>query len=116
MSSHLGFKCLNVYNLSKRLLVACYELTHELPPEEKTNLTHYIRNAALTAHMSIARGAFMKEGKKRKKCFKSAQNALIVIDAASEALIDVHYIKEEQRAPIIALSSECFQLLTQLLE
>ena len=108
-----GYKSLEVYNLSKKLVIACYELTHELPAEEKTNFTHYIRTAALNLHVNVAQGVFLKS-KKRKKFIREAKNALIIIDAATEILVDLHFATQEQIDVITALSSSCYQSLDQL--
>jgi four helix bundle protein len=102
-----------VYNLSKKLVVACYELTHELPAEEKTNFSRYIRTAALNLHINIAQGAFLKP-QKRKKYIRNAKNALIIIDAATEILVEVRFATQEQVDVITALSSACYQLLDEL--
>ena len=66
MPKAAAYKSLEVFNLSKQLVIACYELTHELPETEKTNFAKYIRTAALTVHLSIAQGAFLKTKKKKK--------------------------------------------------
>jgi four helix bundle protein len=108
-----AYKSLEIYNLSKQLVVACYELTSDLPSEEKTNLTLFIRNASLTVYLNIAQGAFLKT-KKKKKFIRSAQNALIVIDAATEALVATGFKKEDQINGVVVLSSACYQLLEQL--
>ena len=85
-----------VYILARKLVMDCYELTHDLPPEEKTNLTKYIRAAAVTVFLNIARGIFLKKRKKRKKFIESAKNNLVIINAAMEALADAGLIKKEQ--------------------
>jgi four helix bundle protein len=108
-----SYKSLDVYNLSKRLVVACYELTHELPAEEKTNFTRYIRTAALNLHVNVAQGIFLKR-KKRKKFLRNAKNALIIIDAATEILVELKFATQEQVDVITALSSSCYQLLDEL--
>ena len=113
MPKHQAYKSLEVYNLSKQLVVACYELTSDLPVEEKTNLTLFIRNASLTVYLNIAQGAFLKI-KKKKKFIRTAQNALIVIDAATEALVATGFKKEGQITEVVSLSSACYQLLEQL--
>ena len=107
------YKNLEVYNLSKKLVVACYELTHDLPAEEKTNFSRYIRTAALSVHINIAQGAFLKS-KKRKKYIRTAQKALTVIDAATEILAEVGFATAGQTDEINALSSRCHQLLDEL--
>lgn len=113
MPKSAGYKSLEVYNLSKKLVVACYELTHELPAEEKTNFARYIRTAALNLHINIAQGVFLKR-KKRKKFLRNAKNALIIIDAATEILVELKFATQEQIDIITALSSSCYQLLDQL--
>ena len=113
MAKQASYKGLELYNLSKKLVIACYELTHELPTEEKTNFTRYIRTAALSLHVNIAQGAFLKS-KKRKKYTKAAQNALIIIDAATEILVELHFATREQIDLITSLSSSCYQLLDEL--
>ena len=106
-------KSLDVFKLSKNLVVACYELTHELPSEEKTNFSRYIRTAALNLHVNVAQGVFLKK-KKRKKFLRNAKNALIIIDAATEILIELNFATQEQIDVISNLSSSCYRLLDEL--
>ena len=108
-----SYKSLEVYNLSKKLVIACYELTHEVPSDEKNNFSRYIRTAALNLHVNVAQGAFIKS-KKRKKFIRSAKNALVVIDAATEILVDLKFANQEQVDTITILSSSCYQLLDKL--
>lgn len=113
MPKSTGYKNLEVYNLSKKLVIACYELTHELPAEEKTNFTRYIRTAALSLHVNVAQGVFLKS-KKRKKFIRAAKNALIVIDAATEILVELRLATQEQIDLITSFSSSCYQMLDGL--
>ena len=113
MPKTTGYKSLDIYTLSKELVVACYELTHELPSEEKTNFTRYIRTAALNFHVNVAQGAFLKS-KKRKKFIRNAQNALVIIDAATGILVELKLATQDQIDVITTLSSSCFQLLDEL--
>jgi four helix bundle protein len=108
------YHALDAYNLSKKLVVACYELTHSLPQEEKTNLTQYIRTAGLTVHLAVAQGAFLKKKKKKEKYMNRAQNALLVINAAIEVLLEVKLVNEGQTTELMELSSSCYQLLDRL--
>lgn len=108
-----GYKSLEVYNLSKKLVIACYELTHELPAEEKTNFTRYMRMAALNLHVNVAQGVFLKS-KKRKKFIRNAKNALIIIDAATEILVELNFATQQQTDVVTRLSSSCYQMLDEL--
>lgn len=113
MLSPKSYKGLEVYNLSKKLVIACYEMTHELPAEEKTNFTRHIRTAALNLHVSITQGVFQKS-KKRKKFVRAAKDALIIIDAASEILVELKMATQEQIDVISSYSSTCYQLMDEL--
>ncbi len=113
MPKAAGYKSLEIYNLSKKLVIACYELTHDLPAEEKTNFTRYIRTAALNLHINVAQGVFLKS-KKRKKFIRNAKNALIIIDAATEILVELKFATQEQIDLITSFSSACYQLLDEL--
>ncbi|RYF79621.1 MAG: diversity-generating retroelement protein bAvd family protein, partial [Chitinophagaceae bacterium] len=52
MGGTYSLKSFDIFSLSKKLVVACYSLTSSLPPEEKTSLSQYIRNAALSTHLN----------------------------------------------------------------
>jgi four helix bundle protein len=114
MSKQEGYKSLEVYNLSRKLVMACYELTADLPADESKNLTHYIRMAAVDVHISVAQGAFLNSHKKRKKFVRQAQSSLVVIEAATEVLADVGFVKPEQLNEVTGLCSGCHLLLNQL--
>lgn len=107
-----AYKSLEVYHVSKKMVVACYELTHSLATEEKTNFSRYIRTAALDLHITIAQAIFQKKKKKR-KLLRTARKALVVIDAATEILVEVGYCSNEDVDVISALSARCFQLLDE---
>ncbi|HVF98110.1 MAG TPA: four helix bundle protein [Flavisolibacter sp.] len=109
-----SLKSFDIFELSKKLVVACYALTANLPPEEKTALTQYIRSAALSAHLSIAQGAFLKKKKRRKSFFRSAKNSLVVIDAAVDVLIETGLAQAEATNDVQQHSSTCYSLLSRL--
>ena len=112
--STYSLKSFDIFELSKKLVVACYALTANLPPEEKTALTQYIRNAALSAHLSVTQGAFLKKKKRRKKFFRRAKNSLVIIDAAVDVLVETGLAKTEATNDVQQLSSTCYGLLQRL--
>lgn len=109
-----SYRSLELYHLVKKLTLACYSLSHNLPAEEKTNLGYYLRNAAITIYVQVAQGAFMRSKKQKKKHIRSTENALIIIESLMEILVEVGFAKEEQTNEIIKLSSACYQLLGEL--
>ena len=114
MPNTYSLKSFDIFELSKKLVLSSYTLTGSLPADEKTNLTQYIRHAALSAHISIAQGAFLKKKKRRKKFLRDAKNSLVVIDAAIDVLIETGLVKAEATNEVQQLSSTCYTLLTRL--
>ena len=109
-----SLKNFDIFDLSKKLVVACYSLTASLPPGERTNLTQCIRNAALSAHLKILQCTFLKKKKGKKKLIRDAKNSLVVIDAAVDVLIEVKLVSDPQTAEVMQLSSTFYQLLDRL--
>ena len=100
------------YSLSKQLTAACYALTHDLPAEEGTHFSEYIRKAALELHFLIARSAFQKK-KKQEKTLANARMALAVIDAAVDIIVEVGLATAEQVERVLGLSARLAVLLEE---
>lgn len=109
-----SYKALHIFNLSKKLVGACYSFTDKFPADEKANLTHYIRSSALKVHLNIAQGAFLKKKKRQAKFIRASQNALVVIDASLEVVAEIGLANEEEATEIMELSSSCYQMLAAL--
>jgi four helix bundle protein len=114
MPLQLPHKELDLFTLSKKLLHACYELTHDLPVDVRKTLFHEIRRAALFVYLDTCKG-LSKSGKKKKKWYGFAKDQLLIIDAAIEVLIELNYVNEKESENVNQLMSSCFQLLTDLL-
>jgi len=107
------YKNLEVYQLSKKLVVACYELTQDLHQEEASNFIRYIRTASLNAHVNIAQAVFVIP-EKRKKHLKEARTAIIVVEAALDILVEVGFAGEEQVEKVNFLASAVVEFLDAL--
>jgi four helix bundle protein len=114
MQLSLTGKRSEAYNLSKKLVESCYALTHDLTPEEKTNLTQYIRTASVTLHLNIAQAVFISKKGKRKKYIKTAHQALIILNAAIGVLAEVKLATLAQVYAIQELSTALCQQLIAL--
>lgn len=109
MGKQSSYTAIDIFASSKKLVLSCYALTQELPADEKSNLGHYIRNAALTAHFAISQGVFLKKSKAKKKLLQQAKNSYVVIDAAVDVLVELNLVKEEQTSEVIELASLLYQ-------
>ncbi len=108
-----AYQILEAYTLSKKLVVACYELTQDLPAEEKTNLSQYIKTAAITIYLNVAQGIPFKK-KQRRKFRTTIYNALAVIDASVDALVETGLTNKDRPAAVTGLTLSLYQLLEKL--
>ena len=107
------YQTLEVYQLSKKLVVACYALTNELHQAEAANFVRYIRTASLNVHINVAQIAFASPGK-RKKRLKDARSALIIVEAAVDILFELGLITEDHVEKIDYFSKELLESLDKM--
>src|SRR5690242_11340457 len=91
----LNHQKLDVYKVSHEMLLECYKITKQLPPEEKYVLTSQIRRASLSVKLNIAEGAARKSTAERKRFYEVARSSVVEIDSALEAVADLKYVALE---------------------
>ena len=114
MPAENNYTTLEAHLLSRKLVVSCYELTHNLPPDEGANLSKIIRSAAVTVHLNMTQGLLASKKKKRRKLVEATENALIIIDAAIGVLLEVGMADAAATRTIREASSHCFHVLRGL--
>ena len=116
MFLQLAYKNLDLYNLSKKMVIACYELTQYLPEENTNQIKLQLRASALSAYIHIVRGLFRKSKKKRKEYLKIALRSLSEVDSYLELLFQTKHIRREQMDEIENSLLPCYQLLKKLMK
>ena len=110
----LNHQKLDIYEMSRKLVKACYDFSNLLPKDEKFAMISQIRRAALSVHLNIAEGCSRTSGAERKRFFEIARGSLIEIDAALDIALDLKYITqnpEDLKEPL----TRCFKMLTGLI-
>ncbi len=115
MFLQLSHKNLDVYKAARELLKLSYLVTKKLPPEEKFNLIHQINSASLSVKLNIAEGASRKSQAERKRFYQIPRSSVIEIDARTEAIIDLGYLKEENLMPLGVFLNKTFSMLTKMI-
>jgi four helix bundle protein len=110
----LNHKKLDVYKAAHEMLLECYKITKQLPPDERYNFISQIRRAALSVKLNIAEGASRKSAAERKRFYEVARGSLIEIDAAFEAVVDLKYVTAESLQNLGILINRCFSMLTKM--
>lgn len=111
----LNHQSLDIYQVSRKFTVLCYQFTKHLPPEEKFSMTSQIRRAALSVHLNIAEGCSRKSLIERKRYYEIARGSVIEIDAALDIADDMDYFNEYDATSLGEYMVRCFQMLSKLI-
>ena len=110
----LDHQKLDIYEISRRFVQGCYELTKSLPAEEKFGMITQIRRAALSVHLNIAEVASRKSETARKRYYEIARGSVIEIDAALAIAVDLGYLENMKTDSIGEPLVRCLKILTGL--
>lgn len=114
MFLQLNLKNLRLYKLSREMVKACYEITKQLPSEEKFNLISQIRRAALSIKLNVAEGSSRKSELERKRYYEAAGGSVIEVDAAIETAVDIGYSTPEHLVELGRRLNQNFGLLSSM--
>ena|SRR5581483_10530447 len=111
----LNHQNLDVYKASHEMLLECYNVTKQLPQEERFNLISQLRRASLSVKLNIAEGASRKSPAERKRFYEIARGSVIEIDAALNAAVALQYIAMENLQHLGVLLNRCFSMLCKMI-
>jgi four helix bundle protein len=112
----LNHQQLDVYKVSHEMLLECYRITKQFPPEERFNLISQIRRASLSVKLNIAEGASRISRAERKRFYEIARGSIIEIDAALDAVVDLQYVTMERLKDLGVLLNRCFSMLCKMMD
>ena len=115
MFLELSHTKLNIFKVSKTLVLSCYKETKAFPPEEKFGIVQQIRRAALSVHLNIAEGCSRKSPRERKRFYEVARGCVIEIDSALDISVDLNYLSKEKLAELGQLLVRTFQMISKMI-
>lgn len=115
MFLNLSHKKLDVFSVSKSLVLKCYNETKAFPPDEKFGIISQIRRAALSVHLNITEGCSRKSLQERKRFYEIARGSLVEVDAALDIAIQLNYTSSEQLVETGNLIVRTFQLISKMI-
>lgn len=107
---------LDVFQVTKKFVLACYQETKAFPAEEKFGMVTQIRRAALSVHLNIAEGCSRKSGTERNRFFEVARGSVIEVDTAFEIALSLNYLQREQLIELSNLLLRSFQLISKMIQ
>jgi four helix bundle protein len=115
MFLELSHTKLDVFKVSKELVLNCYKKTTHFPTEEKFGMISQIRRAVLSVHLNIAEGCSRKSVTERKRFYEIARGSLVEVDTALGIAIDLNYTSKEKLTESGILITRTFQLISKMI-
>ena len=98
---HFGFQRLEVYQLSKALVLQSYRLTREFPSDEKFALVQQINRAAISIPSNVVEGYGRMTAKDKSHFLNMAYSSLMELVCQFEIAEALGYITSEALESII---------------
>jgi four helix bundle protein len=106
---------MDVYSVTREFLIASYQLTQKLPPDERFNLTQQIRRAALSVMLNLAEGSSRKTPRERSRFYQIARGSIVEMDAALDVALDLGYLRFEELDQFGNLLVRVFQMISNMI-
>ncbi len=106
----MKFKCedLEVYNLSRKLVVKIYQITDKFPQSEKYGLRLQIRRSVTSISLNIAEGSGKSTNKDFANFIRIAIGSLIETDTSLKIAIDLKFITKNDYTKIDKLLEKTY--------
>jgi len=115
MFLELAHTKLDIYKLTKELVLSCYSKSKLLPIDEKFNMVQQLRRAALSIHLNIAEGCTRKSSIERRRFFEVSRGSAIEVDTIFDISIELNYIKKEELVETGILIVRTVQILNKMI-
>lgn len=115
MFLELSHTKLDIFKVSKSLVLNCHKETKTFPPEEKFGIVQQIRRAAVSVHLNIAEGCSRKSKTERKRFYEVARGSLIEVDTALDVSVDLNYTAKENLMELGQLIVRMFQMISKMI-
>lgn len=106
---------LDVFKISKALVLSCYKKTRPFPSEERFAMIQQIRRAALSVYLNVAEGCSRKSVAERKRFCEIARGSVIEVDTALDIAFKLGYITKERLTELGILMVRSFQLISKMI-
>ena len=108
------FERLEVYKLSRQLVIEIYKLSKQFPLEERFSLCDQLRRAAISIPSNIAEGMGRLSSKETAHFLEISYGSLMEVYCQLQIAVDLMYITEEDLSQIKPLIYSTSRLLNGL--
>jgi four helix bundle protein len=115
MFLELAHTKLDVFQISKAFVLACYKETKDFPSDERFGMISQIRRAALSVHLNVAEGCSRKSLTERKRFYEIARGSIIEIDTALDIAVELNYTSKQKLEELGGFMIRSFQMISKLI-
>lgn len=115
MFLQLKHESLKVYHAVRVLTKEIYEVSMQLPTQEKFNMVQQIRRAALSVKLNLAEGCTRRSIVERKRYLEISRGSVVEIDAVLETAVDMNYLTQPNLQKIGESLNKCFAMLSKMI-
>jgi four helix bundle protein len=115
MFLELAHTRLDVFEVSRNFVLACYEETRSFPSHEKYGMISQIRRAALSVHLNVAEGCSRKSAVERRRFYEIGRGSIIEVDAAMDIAVRLGYTSKEKIDDLGKLMIRSFQMVSKMI-
>ena len=113
---NLNHKKLDVWKVSKDMVLDIYQLTENFPKSEIYGLNSQIRRASVSIVSNIAEGASRKSSIERKRFYEIARSSLVELDTQVEISISLKFCSDIEIKNILEKMNHIFAMLSKMIE
>jgi four helix bundle protein len=115
MFLELSHTKLDIYQVTREFVLACYKATSDFPPEEKFGITSQTRRAAVSVLLNLSEGCSRKSSTERKRFYEIARGSLVEVDTALDIAVNLNYTSPEKLTNLGVLIKRVFQMIPKML-
>ena len=115
MFLELAHTKLDVFKVSRELVLNCCKETKSFPNDEKFALTQQIRRAAISVHLNLAEGSSRSSSNERKQFYEIARGSLIEVDTAFDIAESLGYVTKDNLKHTGDLIVKSFKMLSKMI-
>jgi len=116
MFLNLGHTRLEVFKLSKALVLSCYKQTVSFPSDERFGMISQIRRAALSVHLNLAEGCTRRSKAERIRFFEISRGSLVEVDTAFDIAAELNYTSATILGELGILIVQYFKFISKMID
>jgi four helix bundle protein len=107
---------LDVFKVTKAMVLACYRQTVYFPNEERYGMIRQVRRAAVSALLNLSEGCSRRSIQERNRFFEISRGSVVEVDTAFDVAADLNYTFSTEPTDLGDLIIRSFQVISKMIK